>query len=367
MAADALNVLFQPLTLGGLRLRNRIGMSPMCQYSAVDGVAQEWHHAHLGARAQGGLGLIIVEATGVLPEGRITPACLGLWNDQQRDALAPIVAFMKSQGVVPGIQLAHAGRKASCALPWDGGHQLAPTAGGWQTVAPSAVAFRSTDAAPRAMTDEDIAVVKAAFIAAAKRALAAGFEFIEIHAAHGYLLHSFLSPLSNQRTDAYGGDLAGRTRLLLEIAEALRALVPATHALAVRLSCSDWKDGGLTVEDCVQVAQWLKAAGVDLVDCSSGGLVPDAKIPGSQPGYQVPFAEALRQQGGIKTAAVGMITTPAQAAEIVEKGAADMVLLARALLRDPYWALKAAAHAGADIPVPRQYERGANRESLMAI
>ena len=367
MADDALKVLFTPLQLGGVTLRNRIGMSPMCQYSAIEGVAQEWHHAHLGARAQGGLGLIMVEATGVMPAGRITPGCLGLWNDQQRDALKPLAAVIKSQGVVPGIQLAHAGRKAACALPWQGGRQLSVADGGWETMAPSALPFRTDERAHRAMTTADIAVVRAAFVAAAERALAAGFELIEIHAAHGYLLHSFLSPLSNQRDDAYGGDLAGRSRLLLEVVADLRALVPASHALAVRLSCSDWVEGGLSVEDCVIIAQHLKTAGVDLVDCSSGGLVVDAKIPGTQPGYQVPFARALRQEAGIATAAVGMITTPPQAAEIIQQGNADMVFLARVLLRDPYWALKAAAATGIEIPVPPQYLRGIDRDSLLTL
>lgn len=358
--------LFTPLQLGPVALRNRIGMSPMCQYSAVDGVPQEWHHAHLGGRAAGGLGLMIVEATGIAPEGRITPACTGLWNDKQADAFRPIVAFGREQGVVMGIQLAHAGRKASCDLPWAGGAQLSPDAGGWQTLAPSSIPFRAADTAPRAMTADDIARVTDDFVAAAKRAAAAGFQLVEVHAAHGYLLHSFLSPLTNRRDDAYGGDLAGRSRFLRESVAAVKSALPRDVALAVRLSCSDWAAGGLVSADCVAVSKDLKALGVDLVDCSSGGLVEDAKIA-TGPGYQVPFAADIRRGAGIATAAVGMITTPEQAGRIVSEGSADMVLLARALLRDPYWALKAAAAAGADLPVPRQYLRGASRAELLSV
>jgi 2,4-dienoyl-CoA reductase-like NADH-dependent reductase (Old Yellow Enzyme family) len=357
MAHDTLKPLFDPFALGPVTLRNRIAMSPMCQYSAIDGVATDWHMAHLGARAQGGLGLIVLEATGVLPEGRISPGCLGLWNDEQAAALKPIAAFIKSQGAAAGIQLAHAGRKASCAYPWQGGHQLAEPEGGWQTVAPSALPFRPADRAPRAMTAEDIAAVTAAFAASAARARDAGFDVVEVHAAHGYLLHSFLSPLSNTRSDAYGGDLAGRSRLLLETVAAVKMELSPRMALIVRLSCSDWQDGGLTPGDCAALVPALKAAGVHLVDCSSGGLTPDARIPGTEPGYQVPFAAELRA-AGIATAAVGMITTPEQAAAIVAEGKADMVFLGRVLLREPYWALRAAALAGLPMPVPPQYERG---------
>lgn len=365
-ADQTVAALFTPLQLGPVTLRNRIGMSPMCQYSAVDGVAQEWHHAHIGARAAGGLGLIIMEATGVVPEGRITPGCLGLWNDAQRDALKPIVAFGKSHGTAMGIQLAHAGRKASCALPWQGGRQLTAAQSGWQTVAPSAIAFRDGDAAPQAMTADDIARLVEAFVAAARRAADAGFDVVELHGAHGYLLHSFLSPLTNLREDGYGGDLAGRSRLLREIATAVRAALPAHMALIARLSCSDWQAGGLTPADCALVALDLKKLGVELIDCSSGGLTQDAKITVG-PGYQVPFAEELRRDGGIMTAAVGMITEARQAGEIVQKGQADMVLLARMLLRDPYWALKAAAIAGVELPVPQQYLRGIDRAGLLAL
>lgn len=361
-----LGVLFSPVQIGPLTLRNRIGMSPMCQYSAVDGMAQAWHMAHLGGRATGGLGLMMVEATGVLPEGRITPGCTGLWNDAQRDAFKPIVGFVREQGTAIGIQLAHAGRKASCALPWQGGAQLAPAHGGWQTVAPSPVAFRDGDALPKEMTADDIAHVVAAFAAAARRAAEAAFDFVEIHAAHGYLLHAFLSPLTNLRTDGYGGALHDRARALYEVTMAVRAALPARMALLVRLSCSDWVAGGLTPQDCVEVARRLKALGVDLVDCSSGGAVQDAKIPAVAL-YQVPFARLLRAESGIPTAAVGMITTPAQAAGIVGDGAADVVLLGRALLRDPYWALKAAAVAGVDLPVARQYLRGIDAASLRAL
>lgn len=358
-----LSVLFSPLTIGPLTLRNRIGMSPMCQYSAIDGVPQAWHMAHLGARAAGGLGLMIVEATGVVPEGRITPGCTGLWNDVQRDAFKPIVEFVKSQGMAIGIQLAHAGRKASCALPWQGGAQLSFADGGWQTVAPSALPFKGSDNPPHAMSRDDIAHLVDSFVAATRRAANAGFDLVEIHAAHGYLLHSFLSPLSNKRTDDYGGTLRNRARALYEVTTAVRSILPTHMALAVRLSCSDWVDGGLTPDDCVLVAQHLKSLGVDLVDCSSGGLTPDAKIPAA-PLYQVPFSAQIRNGAHIATAAVGLITTPAEAAEVVGTGKADMVLLARALLREPYWALKAAAQAGVDMPVAPQYLRGIEAKYL---
>lgn len=367
MADNTLSLLFKPLTLGGVTLRNRIAMSPMCQYSAVDGVAQDWHLAHLGARAQGGVGLVMVEATGVVPAGRISPGCMGLWNDTQVEALKPITAFVKSQGAAIGIQLAHAGRKASSALPWHGGKQISLENGGWETVAPSAVPFYPSDSTPHALTLAEIAAMVEAFVAAAKRAVVAGFDVVEIHAAHGYLLHSFLSPLSNKRDDIYGGDLAGRSRLLLDIVTAVKAVLPSSMALLVRLSCTDWAEGGLSVDECVTIARDLKTRGVDLVDCSSGGLVPDAKMPGTQPGYQVPFAKALRQQGGALTAAVGLITTPEQAAEILAKGEADMIFLGRVLLRDPYWALKAAAVAGVDMPIPPQYQRGIDRQSILDV
>lgn len=365
-ADETVAALFTPLQMGSVTLRNRIGMSPMCQYSAIDGVAQEWHHAHIGARAAGGLGLIVMEATGVEPAGRITPGCLGLWNDAQRDALKPIVAFAKGQGTAMGIQLAHAGRKASCALPWQGGRQLAAAQGGWQTLAPSALAFRDGDMLPQAMTADDIARLVDAFVAAARRAADAGFDVVELHGAHGYLLHSFLSPLTNRREDGYGGDLSGRSRLLREVAAAVRAALPAHMALITRLSCSDWQAGGLTPADCAIVARDLKKLGVELIDCSSGGLTHDAKIVVG-PGYQVPFAEEVRRDGDIMTGAVGMITGARQAGEIVQKGQADMVFLARVLLRDPYWALKAAALAGADLPVAQQYLRGIDRAGLLAL
>lgn len=308
---------------------------------------------------------MIVEATGIVPEGRITPGCTGLWTDAQVEAFKPIVAFARAQGTVMAVQLAHAGRKAGCDLPWRGGRQVSMGAGGWQALAPSAVPFRAEDRAPRAMTKEDIARVIDAFAASARRAIAAGFEMVEIHAAHGYLLHSFLSPLSNRRDDDYGGDLAGRSRLLRDVTAAVKAELPADCALAVRLSCRDWAPGGLEVADCAAVAGDLKMLGVDLIDCSSGGLVPDAKIVAG-PGYQVPFAAQIRAEAAIATAAVGLITTPEQAGRIIAEGAADLVLLGRVLLRDPYWALKAAALAGADIPLPRQYERGIDRDSLLA-
>ncbi len=348
--------LFAPLTLGGVTMRNRIGMSPMCQYSAVDGHATPWHHTHLVSRAVGGAGLIIVEATAVAPEGRISPADLGLYSDSQAESLKPIVAAIEEAGTVPAIQLGHAGRKAGTARPWEGGGPLSDSAGGWEVIGPSALPFSEGYRTPRALDADGIEALKEAFVAAARRAVAAGFRLIEIHGAHGYLLHSFLSPLANKRDDAYGGDLAGRARLLREIARLLRAELPAGVPLAVRLSCSDWTEGGVTIEDTVQVARWLREDGVALVDCSSGGIAPGIAIPAEE-GYQVPFAAAVREGAGVATAAVGLITRPAHADAIVREGQADLVLLGRELLRDPYWPLRAAAALGQPLPVPAQYLR----------
>ena len=351
--------LFDPLTIKSISLRNRIGVSPMCMYSAEDGVVNDWHLVHLGARAVGGAGLIIAEATAVAPAGRITPGDAGLWDDKQVEPLARIVRFLKQHGAVPGIQLAHAGRKASAARPWDGGEHLADEAGGWETVAPSALAFGgSLNKTPRALSTADIVQVQADFVGAAKRSLAAGFEWLELHSAHGYLSHQFLSPLSNRRTDAYGGSFENRIRFLLETTRAVRAVWPERLPLTVRLSCTDWVEGGWTIGESVELARRLKTEGVDLMDCSSGGGVAVAKIPVG-PGYQVEFAERIRRDTGLATAAVGMITAPAQADEIIRNGRADLVLMAREFLRDPNWPLRAARTLGVQPPPqpPAQYAR----------
>ena len=324
--------LFSPLTVRTVTLRNRIGVSPMCQYSAVDGVANDWHFVHLGSRAVGGAALVIVEATAVAPEGRITPGCLGLWADQQVGPLARIAAFLKQHGAVPAIQIGHAGRKASAAAPWRGGAHLTETEGGWPAIAPSAIAFGGElTKVPRAMTDAEIGCVQSEFAASAKRALQAGFEWLELHAAHGYLTSEFLSPLTNHRTDQYGGSFENRIRFLLETTRAVRQVWPDNLPLAVRLSAIDWKEGGWDLEQTVALAKRLKSLGVDLLDCSSGGVVPDAKIKVG-PGYQVPFAEKVRHGAEILTAAVGFITEPKQADDIVRGGKADVVLLGRQML-----------------------------------
>jgi 2,4-dienoyl-CoA reductase-like NADH-dependent reductase (Old Yellow Enzyme family) len=349
--------LFSPLTIRSVTLRNRIGVSPMCQYSATDGVASDWHLVHLGSRAVGGAGLVIVEATGVAPEGRITPGCLGLWNDRQIEPLARIARFMKDHGAVAGIQLAHAGRKASADLPWNGGRHLSEAQGGWETIAPSAIAFGGDlPKVPRAMTEADILRVRNNFAAAAKRALAAGFNWLELHAAHGYLFNEFLSPLTNRRTDQYGGSFENRTRLLLDTARTVRRIWPDELPLTVRISAIDWMPGGWQIEDSVALAKLLKIEGVDLVDCSSGGLVPDAKIK-VEPGYQVPFAEQIRHGAHLATAAVGFITEPKQADDIIRGSKADIVLLARQMLADPYWPAHAAKALGHKITPPNQYLR----------
>ncbi len=349
--------LFQPLTVRSITLRNRIGVSPMCQYSAADGVANDWHYVHLGSRAVGGAGLVIVEATAVSPEGRITPGCLGLWSDEHIKPLARIARFVKANGAVAGIQIAHAGRKASADLPWHGGAHLSAARGGWDTIAPSAIPFGGDLAkVPGAMSAADILRVQNDFVAAAQRALAAGFEWLELHAAHGYLFNEFLSPLTNRRTDNYGGSFENRIRLLLDTTRAVRKIWPDTLPLAVRISAVDWMEGGWQIEDSIALAKLLKSEGVDLMDCSSGGVVPDAKIS-VKPGYQVPFAGAVRHGAGIATAAVGFITEPRQADEIVRLGQADVVLLARQMLVDPYWPAHAAKALGYKLPPPNQYAR----------
>jgi 2,4-dienoyl-CoA reductase-like NADH-dependent reductase (Old Yellow Enzyme family) len=349
--------LFTPFTLRGVTARNRILISPMCQYSCTDGVATDWHLVHLGSRAVGGAGTVMVEASAVAPEGRISPEDMGIWNDTQRDALARIAAFIAAQGAVPAIQLAHAGRKASTYRPWAGSSgEVSPAQGGWRTVAPSALPFADDYPTPRELSTDDIAALVDAFAAAARRSLEAGFTVAELHGAHGYLMHEFLSPLSNKRTDAYGGDFTGRTRFIREVARAVRAVWPERLPLFARLSCADWVEGGWTLEDSIALACLLREDGVDLIDCSSGGNVPRAQIPVG-PGYQVQFAETIKRETGIATAAVGLITEPEQADAIVYNEQADLIALARAELRDPYWALNAAGALGADVPWPLQYER----------
>lgn len=350
--------LFDPLKLRGVTLRNRIGVASMCQYSAVEGVPNHWHLVHLGSRAVGGAGLVISEATSVTADGRISPGDTGLYSDAQIEAWAPITHFIAEAGAVPGVQLAHAGRKASTDVPWRGGAPVGATQGGWSpVVAPSAVAFREGHAVPTALTLGGIAAVVAAFRGAAERALAAGFQLAEVHAAHGYLLHQFLSPLSNQRADAYGGDFENRTRIVREVVAAVREVWPERLPLLVRISATDWADsGGWTVEDSVALARQLRPLGVDLIDVSSGGSLPNATIPVA-PGFQVPFAARIRREADIATAAVGLITGADQAQAIIESGEADLVLLARELLRDPYWPYHASVALGRPLPAPDQYAR----------
>jgi 2,4-dienoyl-CoA reductase-like NADH-dependent reductase (Old Yellow Enzyme family) len=356
-----MSALFSPLTLREVTFRNRIFVSPMCMYSSEDGMPTPWHLVHLGSRAVGGAGLVMAEATAVVPEGRISPADSGLWSPAHAAAFVPITEFIHAQGSVAAIQLAHAGRKASTRTSWDPagpGTPIAPDEpGGWQTVAPSAVPFRDGQPVPHALTAAELDDVVAHFVRGTRFALDAGFRVIELHMAHGYLLNEFLSPLSNRRDDAYGGDFAGRTRLPLRVTAAVRAAWPAELPLFVRISATDWADGGWTIDDSVAFARLLKEHGVDLVDCSSGGLVPWAKIEAG-PGYQVPFARAVREGAAIATGAVGLITEAAQAEAIIAGGAADAVLLARKLLADPYWPLHAAAELGVDAAWPRQYGRG---------
>ena len=349
--------LFSPLTLRGITFKNRIGVSPMCQYSSVDGFATDWHLVHIGSRAVGGAGLVMMEATAVAPEGRITPGCLGIWQDGHIEKLSQITDFAKRQGAVIGIQLAHAGRKASCDLPWQGGRRLSKEKGGWDVLAPSPLPFLRDEPLPVDMGIEDIQRSVTDFAKAAKRAVRAGFQVIEIHAAHGYLLHSFLSPLSNRRQDEYGGSPDHRARFLIETVRAVKDVISPDVVLAVRLSCIDWMEGGLTIEDSVQLAKRLKTEGVDFIDCSSGALVPDAKIV-TGPGYQVPFAAEIRKQADIPTAAVGMITKAEQAEDILKSRAADFIFAARAELHDPYWPLHAAETLGVKPEAPLQYLRG---------
>ncbi|MBB1245186.1 NADH:flavin oxidoreductase/NADH oxidase [Streptomyces durbertensis] len=354
--------LFDPFALRSLTLPNRVWMAPMCQYCAPTtgadtGVAGDWHFAHYAARAVGGAGLVLVEATGVSSEGRISPADLGLWNDRQVAGLRRITRFLTGQGTVPGIQLAHAGRKASTDRPWRGGSPLAPEAGGWRPVGPSPLAFDDGHPVPAELTVDRIHKITRQFADAARRALDAGFQVAEIHGAHGYLIGEFLSPHSNHRTDGYGGDLAGRTRFALEVTEAVRAVWPDELPLFFRVSATDWlTEGGWTVEDTVTLAAELRNRGVDLLDVSTGGNVPDVRIP-TGPGYQVPFATRVREETGLPVAAVGLITEPGQAAGILAAGEADAVLLGRQLLREPSWPQRAARELGATVPVPAPYSR----------
>lgn len=348
--------LFSPLALRSITLKNRIAVSPMCQYSSVDGFASDWHLVHLGSRAVGGAGLVIQEATAVSAEGRITYGDLGIYKDEHIAKLRNITSFIRDQGAVPGIQLAHAGRKASCEIPWKGGHQIKEGPNHWTTVAPSAIPFKESDLAPEAMDASDIEKFINDFIQATARALKAGYQLIEIHAAHGYLINQFLSPLSNQRTDQYGGSFENRIRLLLEIVDAVQHVWPAEYPIFVRISATDWADGGWTLDDSIKLAAILREKNIDLIDCSTGGLVPGVHIPVA-PGYQVPFAEAVRNQAKIKTGAVGLITNPEQANQILEEGRADLIIMAREMLRDPYFALHAAHSLDDEINWPSQYLR----------
>jgi 2,4-dienoyl-CoA reductase-like NADH-dependent reductase (Old Yellow Enzyme family) len=351
------SVLFSPLTVRGVTFPNRIAVSPMCEYSSDDGFANDWHLVHLGSRAVGGAGVVITEAAAVEADGRITYADLGVWKDEHIANLARIVAFLKSQGSVPGIQLAHAGRKASRELPWDGGAAISPDfPHGWQVVAPSPIPFEPGDPIPHELSKAEIARIVEAFAAAAKRALAAGFQLVELHGAHGYLLNEFLSPLSNRRTDEYGGSFENRIRIALEIVTAVRREWPQNLPLFLRISSTDWTEGGWTIDDSVELSRRVHALGVDLIDCSSGGNVPNAKIPVG-PGYQVPFAERIRHDAKMLTGAVGMITEAEQADDLIGNGQADLVLLARELLRDPYFPMHAAARLGVPVRAPKQYLR----------
>ena len=350
--------LFEPISFRSVTARNRIAVAPMCQYSAIDGVGTDWHIQNAGAKSAGGAGIVCIEATSVSPAGRITPGCLGLWNDAQQEQAARQAAVIAMSGAVPAIQIAHAGRKAGCAFPWHGGKPLPADQGGWTPRGPTSARFYAEGAAPEPFSTDELAELAAQFAATTRRAREAGFKIVEVHAAHGYLLHSFLSPISNTRNDGYGGDIAGRARLLLEVVAAVRSEWPAELPLFVRLSCVDWVEGGLTIADTVEVAKLLKATGqVDLIDCSSGGLHPEQKIASLHPGYQVPFAEAIRTQVGIPTGAVGLITTAELAEAVLGNGRADLILVARAILADPAWPLRAARQLGVKLPLAQQYHR----------
>jgi len=351
--------LYEPFALRTLTLANRILVSPMCQYSSVDGFSNDWHFVHLGSRAAGGPALVFTEASAVTADGRISPRDLGVYRDDHVEGLARIVDFIHTQRTLAGMQLAHSGRKGSTAPPWEGGRAIPPSSGGWHPVGPTEQPFSAGYPVPRSLSVEEIAGIVDAFRQAAGRALAAGFDVIEVHAAHGYLIHEFLSPLVNTRTDEYGGSYDNRVRLCLEVVRAVRG-VWHERPIFVRISCTDWKEGGWDIEQSVELARRLRALGVDLIDCSSGGAVPDAVIPVA-PGYQVGFAERIRGDAGVATGAVGLITEPRQADDIIRENRADCVLLARELLRDPYWPLRAARELGAVVPWPVQYLRAASQ------
>jgi 2,4-dienoyl-CoA reductase-like NADH-dependent reductase (Old Yellow Enzyme family) len=355
--------LFDPLTIRDLQFSNRVFVSPMCEYSSVDGYANDWHFVHLGSRAVGGAGLVLTEATAIVPEGRISPQDLGIWSDDHIPALRRIVNFIHEQGTVAGMQLAHAGRKASTRRPWEGSGMVAESEGGWTDVmAPSAIAFAEDYPMPNALTLDGIQEIVAAFANSARRACDAGFRVIEIHAAHGYLIHEFLSPLSNHRTDDYGGSFENRTRLIREVVAAVRSSWPKGAPLFVRISATDWADDGWDLEQSIRLARELKQLGVDLIDCSSGGTVPHPVIPAA-PGYQTPFAQRIRKEAGIMTGAVGLITSPVQAEKIIATGEADAILMAREFLRDPYWPLRAARELNQSITWPVQYLRAARGDA----
>jgi 2,4-dienoyl-CoA reductase-like NADH-dependent reductase (Old Yellow Enzyme family) len=349
--------LFSPLIIRKVELKNRIAVSPMSQYSCKDGIVNDWHLVHLGSRAVGGAGLILTEAAAVSSEGRISPDDAGIWNDEQANAFKKITSFIKSQNAVPGIQLTHAGRKASTYSPCKGNGKVSIQNGGWQTLAPSAIPFSDNYSTPREMNEKDIKLVIEQFRKAAERSIEAGFEIIELHMAHGYLVHEFLSPLSNHRNDSYGGSLENRCQLSIEIAKSVREVITNGIPLFVRISATDWVEGGWNIEQSIQLAKWLKGVGVDLIDCSSGGIVPNIKIPIS-PGYQIPFANRIKSETGILTGGVGLITEAHQAEEIIAGGKADIVLLAREMLRDPFWALHAAKKLNVELSdFPKQYLR----------
>ena len=350
--------LFDEFRLRDITVRNRIGVSPMCQYSSREGLANEWHFVHLASRAVGGAGLVFTEAAAVTPEGRISPQDLGVWSERHFEPLARVTHFIDQQGAIAGIQLAHAGRKASTYRPWSGQGEIPENEGGWSTVAPSALSFADDYPMPAALAVTGIRALQDAFAKAAERSFQAGFRVVEIHAAHGYLFHEFLSPLSNHRTDQYGGSFENRTRFLRDTVAAVRAVLPERCPLFVRISCTDWVEGGWDIEQSVELARQLKSLGVDVIDCSSGGNVKSAEIPVGT-GYQTPFAARIRREAGIPTAAVGMITGAAQADHIIRGGEADLVLLARELLRSPYWPLEAARELGHDTTWPSQYLRAA--------
>jgi 2,4-dienoyl-CoA reductase-like NADH-dependent reductase (Old Yellow Enzyme family) len=352
--------LFDPLTIRGITLKNRIAVSPMCQYSSDDGFASDWHLVHLGQRAVGGAAVVFTEATAVTPEGRISPQDLGIWKDDHVEYMSRIARFLNSHGAVSGVQLAHAGRKASTAAPWKGGQYLSESEGGWRPIyAPSALPFSEKAVEPQRLDKAGLARICKAFGEAAQRVLAAGFQVIELHGAHGYLINEFLSPLSNNRSDEYGGSFENRTRFLREITAEVRRVWPERLPIFLRISATDWTENGWTVEDSVALARMMKPLGVDLFDCSSGGNVPGVRIPVG-PGYQIPFSNQVRREASVLTGSVGMITSAAQADQIIRNGEADIVLLAREFLRDPYWPLHAAKVLGVDVPWPNQYLRAKN-------